>query len=134
MSNTLSTEKPTGQPQREQDSSAPPCSPFVDVTEPETQWGPREPRYVRTVTDNLWISVLHRLTGFGYWEWETAICTREPQTCNIVRGDRRDELERLTPSEIAEWLKDHGHEKNSMETALGILSENAGVQLSGTEE
>jgi len=106
-------------------SGAAPCSPFVDVTNLERDRdGLQELRYVRTVTDNLWISALYRLTGFGYYEWETAICTRDPRTCNIVRGDRRYELERLTPSEISEWLDEHGHEKNSMETALGILLDN----------
>lgn len=78
-------------------------------------------RFIRTVSDNTWISVLHRLTGFGYWEWETAICTRNPRTCNIVIGDRREELADLTELELKEWYEKHKNEKNSMETILDAL-------------
>jgi hypothetical protein len=135
MKDTLLKPETPDQLKDESGSRAPICSPFVDVTDSErARDGSQELRYVRTVTDNLWISALYRLTGFGYYEWETAICTREPQTCNIVRGDRRDELERLTPSEIAEWLDEHGHEKNSMETVLGILSENPQARASEPSE
>ena len=37
-------------------------------------------RHVRTLSEKCWISVLHRMTGFGFMEWETAICFRDPST------------------------------------------------------
>ena len=45
---------------------------FEDVT---ADWQQREneKRYLRVIDDRCWISVLYRLTGFGYYEWETAI-------------------------------------------------------------
>jgi len=85
-----------------------------------------EERFVRTVSDNMWVSVLHRLTGFGFWEWETAICTREPRSCNIVSGDRRNELATLNESELLAWYEEHKTEKNSMESLLDALKKEAG--------
>ena len=94
------------------DNSSPsPCSAFVRVD--NTNAGGNE-RFVRTVSDNVWVSVLHRLTCFGWWEWETAICTKEPRTFNVVTGDRRAELESLPESEVLAWYEAHKAEKNSM--------------------
>ena len=82
-------------------------------------------RFVRTVSDNMWVSVLHRRTGFGWWEWETAICTHAPRTCNIVMGDRREELASMNEVELMEWYESHKAEKNSMESLLDVLTPTA---------
>ena len=95
-------------------TSPPPCSAFVRVGNA----GGDDERFVRTVSENVWVSVLHRLTGFGWWEWETAICTKEPRTCNIVTGDRRTELECMTEEAVLAWYEENKAEKNSMETVL----------------
>jgi len=102
---------------RNECTSPPPYSAFVRV-------GGNDERFVRTVSDNAWVSVLHRLTGFGWWEWETAICTRESRTCNIVVGDRREELAAMNEAELLAWYEAHRCEKNSMETVLDALSPN----------
>jgi len=80
-------------------------------------------RFVRTVSGNMWVSALYRETGFGWWEWETAICTHEPRTCNIVSGDRREDLAKLTEPELKLWYTEHCGETNSMETTLAALQE-----------
>lgn len=84
-----------------------------------------EERWVRTVDENCWVSVLHRMTGFGYMEWETAICIRHDndQKTNIIRGDRREELSTMNRDELLEWycLNIDGN-RNSMETILEALS------------
>jgi len=110
---------------RNECTSPPSCSAFVRVGDA----GGNDERFVRTVSDNAWVSVLHRLTGFGWWEWETAICTREPRTCNIVVGDRREELAAMNEAELLAWYAKHKCEKNSMETVLDALSPNATGQL-----
>jgi hypothetical protein len=67
-------------------------------------------RHVRTVNETCWISVLHRMTGFGYMEWETAVCFIDPTTRKhvqgspfIVRGDWRDELAEMQESQLRAW-------------------------------
>lgn len=67
-------------------------------------------RHVRTVSENCWIGVLHRMTGFGYMEWETAICFTDPTTRKhvegspfIVRGDWRDELANMPEGDLLQW-------------------------------
>ena len=110
---------------RNECTSPPPCSAFVRVGDA----GGDDERFVRTVSDNVWVSVLHRLTGFGWWEWETAICTKEPRTCNIVTGDRRTELEYMTEDAVLAWYEEHKAEKNSMETVLDALKPNSPLCL-----
>lgn len=89
-------------------------------------------RFFAGLREGFWVSVLHRLTGFGYWEWETAIvrifpdndprkCKRgdwDDRECLIVVGDHREELVGKTEEEIMKWYEEHKHEKNSLETAL----------------
>lgn len=101
--------------ERNECTHPPHCSAFLPV---DDAGGDEDRRWVRTVSENVWVSVLHRLTGFGWWEWETAICTKEPRTCNIVIGDRRGDLESLSESDVLAWYESHKAEKNSMETAL----------------
>lgn len=72
------------------------------------------------------------MTGFGYMEWETAICWHLPvvgrdrtwkdRKCLIIAGDRRDELAALVEDELAVWYYSNieGH-RNSMETLLEAL-------------
>ena len=66
--------------------------------------------YIRTVTDNCWISVLHRWTGFGHMEWETALWFWDPEKQTyfegspfIVEGDWREELADMPESELPAW-------------------------------
>ena len=93
------------------------CSAFVKVNDT----GGHDKRFVRTISDNVWVSVLFRLTGFGWSEWETAICTKEPPTCIIVIGDRRTELESLSEADVLVWRDAHQDEKNSLETLIGCI-------------
>ena len=84
-----------------------------------------EERWVRAVDENCWVSVRHRMTGFGYMEWETAICTRNSgdQTTNIIRGDWREELSYMNRDELLEWfLLNIDGNRNSMETILEALT------------
>ena len=80
-----------------------------------------ESRFIRTVSDNTWVSVTYRLTFSGSYEWETAICTKSPPTCKIVRGDRRTELESLPEAEVLAWRDAH-QEKYSPETLLDLIN------------
>ena len=83
---------------------------FVEVT---TDWQEREheERHVRLIDDRCWISVLHRLTGFGYWEWETAIVfvadvpepTYKDREMLMIRGDWRAELDSMPKEQLREW-------------------------------
>ena len=80
-----------------------------------------EQRFVRIVSENTWVSVLYRRTGFGFSEWETAICTQEPRTCNIVLGDRREELADLNEDELMAWYDAHKSETNSFDSIMREL-------------
>ena len=95
---------------------------FVDVTLPRDS----DRRWVRTVSPNVWVSALHRLTGFGWWEWETAVCSHNPDTCVVVRGDHREALADISEPDLAAWLEKHRHEKNSMETLLDAMRNTKG--------
>lgn len=96
-----------------------------------------EERWLRRLSDACWLSCLHRLTGFGHWEWETAFCENLPvegrprtwkdRTCEIVLGDRREEFNDMTLEQVREWYaKNAATNKNSMETLLDALKERAG--------
>lgn len=86
-------------------------------------------RHVRTVSETCWISVLHRMTGFGYMEWETAICFRDLESEKIVkgcplivRGDWREELEDMPESGLLEWYAGkHGENKTMFDSLLDVL-------------
>lgn len=83
---------------------------FVEAT---TDWQEREheERHVRLIDNRCWISVLHRLTGFGYWEWETAIVlvadvpepTYKDREMLIIRGDWRSELDDMPKEQLRAW-------------------------------
>lgn len=83
---------------------------FVEVT---TDWQMREheERHVRLIDDRCWISVLHRLTGLGYWEWETAIVfvadvpepTYKDREMLMIRGDWREELDSMPKGQLRAW-------------------------------
>lgn len=79
-------------------------------------------RHVRTVSENCWVSVLHRRTGFGWMEWETAICmTFKADDLEvrrhvkgspfIVQGDWRKELETMPESELMAWYHSKREDK-----------------------
>lgn len=125
---------------------APPtCSPFEEVSDTWDKESGGE-RHIRRLSERLWVSVLHRLTGFGYWEWETAIVIvrddNDPKKyargkwddreCLIVRGDHRGTLADKSEREIMEWYAEHSGERNSMETLLAAISENSDSAKSGT--
>ena len=89
-------------------------------------------RYVRHVSEDCWISVLYRLTGFGWHEWETAICFRHPvlgrertwrdQECLIIAGDRRVELETMPKEQLRDWYKKNIEgNRNSMDTFINAI-------------
>ena len=75
-----------------------------------------EERYVRTIDEFTWISVIRRLTGFGWHSWETAIVMREEQDkkkqFRMIDGDRREELGAMPKSELVAWWETNvaGHE------------------------
>jgi len=101
---------------------------FVDKTD---DWNRSEggERHVRSVSEVCWISVLHRLTGFGHMEWETAICIADIETRQhvegspfIVRGDWRDELAELPESELLNWYASKsGEHPTSFEAVMRLL-------------
>jgi hypothetical protein len=69
-------------------------------------------QHVRTLGPNCWVSVLHRRTGFGHMEWETAICRTDPETGRhvqgspfIVVGDWRTELAEMPEGELMAWYE-----------------------------
>lgn len=93
-----------------------------------------EERWLRRVDDNCFVSVLHRMTGFGYMEWETAIRvnkdlpegqerTWRDNSCDIIRGDHREELSTMNREELIGWYHTNiNGNKNSIETILDALS------------
>lgn len=101
---------------------------WVEVTFPfEAEYGGE--RWLRRIDEKCWISVLHRMTGFGYMEWETAIMfmhevvgrkrTWKDQDCLIIAGDRRSELTDMPKEQLRQWYAENinGH-RNSMESFL----------------
>ena len=86
-------------------------------------------RWIRNVDETCWISVLHRMTGFGYMEWETAFVflhevkdrprTWQDRDCIIIIGDHRAELTRTPKEELRPWYDAHiDGNRNSCETLL----------------
>lgn len=97
-----------------------------DVTTPDP-YDPNGWRYIRTLSDIAWISCLHRLTGFGFMETETAFCYKDPneenQITQIILGDHREALTTLTLDEVIEYFKLPEHEKNTLATVLDKLKQ-----------
>jgi hypothetical protein len=103
---------------------------YVDVTGDADRRTGGE-RWVRTVDSRHWISVLHRLTGFGHMEWETAINivadvpnpTWKDRDCLIIAGDRREELEGVHPNDWRQWYTDRiDGNRTSFEAVLDAIS------------
>lgn len=99
---------------------------FVEVTS-DQQLNNCEEHWLRRIDSKCWISVLCRLTGFGWMEWETAIVflhetgDRQPtwkdRDCLIITGDRREELATMPAEQLRAWYAAHikGY-RSSMET------------------
>lgn len=89
---------------------------FIDVSTPE-QTKQDEERWLRQIDPKCWISALYRLTGFGWYEWETAIVfindtgdrqpTWEDRDCLIISGDRRKELATMPKEQLRQWYDDN---------------------------
>jgi len=104
---------------------------FVEVTGPwDSDTGGE--RWLRLISQDCWISVLHRLTGFGYMEWETAIVfvhavegrerTWKDRDCLIIQGDRREELLTMRPGNLRPWYEANiDGNRNSFETLLDAI-------------
>lgn len=95
-------------------------------------------RWIRRIDPKCWISVLHRLTGFGWMEWETAIVfiiepgsrakrfESDDRDCLIIAGDRREELADRPKEELRQWYQENiNGNRNSMETLLTKIQEAA---------
>lgn len=105
-------------------------SEFIDVTDDYDRKDGGE-SWVRVLDDNTWISVLHRLTGFGYMEWETAICFRDESTGKhregspyMIRGDWRDDLRTIAKDELMPWFesKSHSHQTSFQQMMSALRS------------
>lgn len=91
-------------------------------------------RWIRRIDSKCWISVLHRMTGFGHMEWETALVfiieegsrpkrwEGDDRDCLIIGDDWRDELAEMPKEQLRAWYAAHidGH-RNSMETIIHAL-------------
>jgi|TARA_R110000851_G_scaffold262793_1_gene415279 hypothetical protein len=104
---------------------------YVDATS-DDQRAEGGIRVVRTFDDRHWISVSYRRTGFGWMEWETALCivadvpnpTWKDRDCLIIAGDRRNELADIDPADWREWYAARiDGNRNSMEAILNAASE-----------
>jgi hypothetical protein len=106
---------------------------WVEVTdECEREQGGE--RWLRRIDPDCWISVLHRRTGFGWMEWETALVFRiEPgsrpkrwesddRDVLIIAGDRREELAEMPKGELRGWYAANIEgNRNSMGAILHAL-------------
>ena len=104
---------------------------FTNCTD-DRQHDDGEERWIRHLDENCWISVLYRRTGFGWFEWETALVflhdvqgrkpTINDRDCLIIAGDRRAELASMTKDKLREWYASNiDGNRNSMETVLEAL-------------
>lgn len=95
-------------------------------------------RWIRHIDKDCWISALHRLTGFGWMEWETAIVfvhevNDRPRTWKdrdvlIIAGDRREELNDMPKEKLRDWYSANIEgNRNSMETVIQSLKESAAL-------
>ncbi len=105
-------------------------SAFVECTKDHEREQGGE-RWIRNVDPKCWISVLHRRTGFGWMEWETAIVfiieegsrpkrwESDDRDCLIIAGDRREELAEMPKEQLRQWYQENIEgNRNSMETLL----------------
>ena len=103
---------------------------FIEVTQ-DWQKVEHEERYVRQIDDKCWISVLYRLTGFGYREWETALVfvpdvetPTNRREVLIICGDWRHELNDMPKEQLRDWYaKNIDGNRNSMETFMEAVRE-----------
>ena len=91
---------------------------FVEVTEEFHQKTGGE-RHFRKISDDLWVSVLYRLTGYGTMVWETAVVRvrKDGDPLKYARGkwddremflfigDYRSELETVDEEGVMGWVK-----------------------------
>lgn len=100
---------------------------WQDVTsESMRREGYGEKRYLKKYGAGTFVSVLYRMTGFGYMEWETAICFHpahrkynwKEKKLFMVRGDRREELDNLKACQLMQWYRHHQCERNSFDTLV----------------
>ena len=94
-------------------------------------------RWARMISEDFWISVVHRMTGFGYMEWETAVCRIrddgdplkfargkwDDRICEIIQGDHRDELSATSERETTAWASKNCGYKNSFEIILSAIED-----------
>lgn len=88
-------------------------------------------RWLRDVDDHCHISVLYRMTDFGYMEWETAIVVRHPvvgrkrthtdQDLYLVGGDHREDLTGLSRQEVLAWREKHADELTTFDWTMREL-------------
>lgn len=91
-------------------------------------------RWLRRIDPTCWISALHRRTGFGWMEWETAIVfiiepgsrpkrwESDDRDCLIIAGDRREELATIPKEHLLQWYADNiDGNRNTMGTILEAL-------------
>ncbi len=103
---------------------------FEEITNDYEREGGGE-RWIRRLDPKCWISVLHRLTGFGRLEWETAIVfiiepgsrpkrwASDDRDCLIIAGDRRAELETMPKEQLRQWYASNIEgNRNSLETII----------------
>jgi len=103
-------------------------SEFKDVSE---NWNREDggERWVMTLSQTCWVSVLHRMTGFGYMEWESALCysverpdgKRSIDCRVIVRGDHRTTLEGMTQENVETWFSIPDRERISFDTVMAAM-------------
>jgi hypothetical protein len=137
---TANPQRPTALPQATGSVS------FVDVTDDNNREQGGE-RWLRRIDPKCWISALHRRTGFGWMEWETAIVfiiepgsrpkrwESDDRDCLIIGGDWREELATTPKEELREWYAANiDGNRNSMETVMHALTPNAKTQRPGIAE
>lgn len=108
---------------------------FVEVTD-DYERAEGGQRFIRRIDPKCWISVLYRRTGFGYYEWETALVfiiepgsrtkrfESDDRDLLIIHGDRREELATMPKEQLRDWYKRNiDGNRNSMETILNAIKE-----------
>lgn len=93
-----------------------------------------EEQWFRRIDPKCWISALYRKTGFGWYEWETAIVflieegsrpkrwASDDRDCLIIGGDRRKELAYMPKDQLRQWYADNIEgNRNSMDTIIETI-------------
>ncbi len=107
---------------------------FTDVTS-AAQRDEGEERHLRQVSGKCWISALYRRTGFGHYEWETALVfiiepgsrpkrwESDDRDCLIIGGDRREELAEMPEDRLRAWYAENIEgNRNTMDSLLKALT------------